>query len=261
VAYYVHIVSTQTGTQAIDRAAEILVRVVDRDEPWRVGELADATGLPRSTTSRLVRALERHGLVQREATGGALRAGPVLLRFAQSSAGGLDLVGLADEHLRRLADESGESVNLAVPTGGGVEQVAQVDSRYLLGATNWVGRRVPYHASALGKVFLAYGAAVLPSGALAALTPQTITDRAQLRDELARVRERGFATTVDELEPGLVALAAPVFGADGTVVAGISVSGPAARLSPAVRDVAPLVMREAADLSVRLGHRHREGAG
>src|ERR1700757_5244362 len=104
----------ETGTQAIDRAAELLVRVVESPRPLGVGELAERSGLPRSTTSRLVGALERRGLVQ---CAGDRRVvpGPVLLRFAHrdSSRG---LVELAAPALRSLAALSGETINLGVPT-------------------------------------------------------------------------------------------------------------------------------------------------
>ncbi|MGZ4291439.1 MAG: helix-turn-helix domain-containing protein [Gaiellaceae bacterium] len=131
----------ETGTQAIDRAAELLVRVVESHRPLGVGELAADTGLPKSTTSRLVGALERRGLVQR-AGDRRVAPGPVLLRFAHrdSSAG---LVELAAPALRALATLSGETINLGVPTPLGVEHLAQEDSRHFVGGTNWVGRRVP----------------------------------------------------------------------------------------------------------------------
>ena len=130
------------------------------------------------------------------------------------------------------ARRPGETVNLGVPRDGGlVEQIAQVDSRYLIGGTNWVGLAVPLHCAALGKVLLAFGAAELPEGRLEQRTDRTITSRAALAADLAAVRERGYAVTVEELEPGLVAVAAPVFADGGTAVGALSVSGPASRLT------------------------------
>lgn len=246
--------ATQTGTQAIDRAAELLVRLVESDDGFRPGELATATGLPKSTASRLLRALERHRLVQRDLDGGSLRPGPVLVQYARRYAAVPDLVTLTQPALDRLAQRSGETVNLAVPTAAGVEQVAQVDSRYLIGVQNWVGLRVPYHASALGKVFLAFRTVPFPSTPLQRLTPRTITARVALEAELEEVRRRGFATTVEELEPGLLAVAAPVRDAAGAVVAAISVTGPALRLS--VADLGRLggsLVVEADAVSARLG--------
>ena len=242
------------GTQSIDRAAQLLVQVVESAEPPSVGELALAAGLPKSTTSRLVRALERQGLVQRDGTRGTLRPGPVLLRFARRGALDVDLVSLAADALAGLAERSGETVNLAVATPAGVEHVAQLDSRHFIGGTNWMGRIVPFHCTANGKVLLAFGAASLGSAAqLEPLTRRTIVDAGRLERELSAVRKRGYATTVEELEPGLAAVAAPVREPGGSVAAALSVSGPTIRLTPARLDeLARLVIDAAAAISTRL---------
>jgi DNA-binding IclR family transcriptional regulator len=224
--------------------------VVENSEPTSLGALAETTGLPKSTTSRLVRALERQGLVQRA---GGLRPGPVLLRLAQRGVPGTTLVELSDDALRVLADGSGETINLAVPTPLGVEHLAQRDSRHFVGGTNWVGRSVPLHATANGKVFLAHGAAEIPR-TLEPIAPRTITDRARLERELGKIRARGYATAQDELELGLSALAAPVFGATGAVVAALSISGPTIRLSRRrAALLAPALLEQAHALSERLG--------
>ena len=149
------------GSQAVDRAAQLLVRVVESARPLGVGELAETTELPKSTTSRLVAALERQGLLQRDGDRSPVRPGPVLLRFAQGTEPDVTLVDLAEDHLDALAEESGETVNLGVPTPLGVDQLSQRDSRHFIGSTNWVGKRVPYHLTANGKVFLAWGSAGL----------------------------------------------------------------------------------------------------
>ena len=223
-----------TGTQAIDRAAQLLVSVVESTRPPSVGELARRSGLPKSTTSRLVSALERHGLVQRLGDRGRLTPGPVLLRYATRDASSA-LVELAAPSLRRLADASGETINLAVPGVDGVEHLAQEDTAHYVGVTDWVGRKVPFEPAANGKCFLAYAS---PPPA-----------------ELARVRAVGYATSVDELELGLSALAAPVFGPGDEVVAALSISGPTARLtSERIAELAPLLIEEANLLAERLGH-------
>jgi IclR family acetate operon transcriptional repressor len=136
-----------------------------------------------------------------------------------------------------------------------VEQIAQVDSRYMIGGTNWVGLAVPLHCSALGKVLLAFGAAELPPGRLQQRTAKTITTRQGLRAELAAVRDRGYALTDQELEPGLVAVAAPVFADGPAAVAAISVSAPATRLTADQVGVTAARCVAAADaLSAALGH-------
>jgi DNA-binding IclR family transcriptional regulator len=246
------------GTRAIERAAQLLVRIVESDEPETVSGLAETTGLPRSTASRLVAALERQGLVERDGSRGSVRPGPVLVTFARRSVATADLVTACIPAVERLAHATGETVNLAVPAPDGVEQLAQRDSRHFLGSTNWIGRTVPYHASAVGKVFLAYGVAPVPRS-LERLTAHTIVDRKKLARALAEVRARGYATAVEELEPGLWAIAAPLRGGVG-VVGALSISGPTVRLGTGVlEEAAKLVVSEAEAVSGRLqGNRTRE---
>jgi IclR family acetate operon transcriptional repressor len=234
-----------------DRTAHVLALVLER-APRAPAELAAAVGVPERDAEPLVAALERHGLVRRDGSG--IRPGPAALRFARSGVGRADLAEHARPSMRRLADESGETVNLMVPTATGTEAIAQEDGRHLLGATNWIGRDVPDHASAAGKVFLAHGVSRI-APRLERLTPRTLVDRAALAEDLAAVRERGYATLVDELEPGLSVVAAPVFDAGG-VVAALAVSGPTARLPPHRLAVLGRVAIEQADaISERLGHR------
>jgi IclR family transcriptional regulator, acetate operon repressor len=236
-------VAETSGTQAIERAAQLLVRVVESADPPSIGELSEGSGLPKSTTSRLVSALERQGLVQRLGTRGRLRPGPVLLRYASRDAS-QTLVELAAPSLRRLADASGETINLAVPGPDGVEHLAQEDTAHFVGVTDWVGRKVAFELAANGKCFLAFGGANK-------LTP-----------ELRKVRARGYATSIDELEVGLTALAAPVIGDSGDAIAALSISGPTARLtSDRIALLVPLLIEEADVLAARLGHHdHARGA-
>jgi IclR family transcriptional regulator, acetate operon repressor len=243
------------GTQAIDRAAQLLTLVLDSDEPLGVGDLALAAELPKSTASRLLSSLERHGLVRRNGARGKVQAGPAIMRYAHRGVIDRNVVELAQAPLDTLAERSGETVNLAVPGARGVEHLAQVESRHFLGTGQWVGRTVDYHTTAVGKVLVAYGAAELPPGRLRRVAPGTVVDRAALEAEFERVREDAFATAIDELEPGLTALAAPVHGPTGDVIAALSISGPTLRLTPArVAELRPVLTKEACALSARLGH-------
>src|SRR6266704_2596055 len=248
-------VSSPNGTQAVDRAARLLTEVVHAPGSVTFTELAAATGLAKSTTSRLLLALERNGLVRRD-DAGRFRPGEMFVRFAWRGGAEAGLTEVAQAYLDQLGEATGETVNLGVGRDGMVEQIAQVDSGYLIGATNWLGRAVPLHCSAAGKVLLAYGAAKLPAGRLERCTEQSITSKAALEAELAAVLERGYAVIDGELEPGLVAVAAPVRRDGGAVVAALSVSGPGTRLTPPrIADVAAACMAQAHGLSAVLGHR------
>ncbi|MEA2268406.1 MAG: IclR family transcriptional regulator, acetate operon repressor [Solirubrobacteraceae bacterium] len=245
--------ATPVASNPVDRSAHLLSLVLERS-PRAPAELAAALGVGPVELEPLVAALERHGLLQWDGEHALLRPGPGPLRFARSGLGREDLVHLAGPGLRRLADESGETANLMVPTPGGTEAIAQEAGRHLLGATNWIGRDIPDHASAAGKVFLAHGAAGVPAR-LQAFTSRTIVDRPALEADLAAVRDRGYATLVDELEDGLAVVAAPVFDAGGRVVAALAVSGPTARLpGHRLALLGRVTIEQAHALSVRLGY-------
>lgn len=246
------------GTTAIDRGAELLVRVLESEQPVALTELASASGIPKSTASRLVSALERQGLIEQDGERGRLRPGPAILRVAERSLLERSVVDLASSSMDELAVASGgETINLAVPTRHGVEHVAQVDSRHFLGAGQWVGRQVDFQTTAVGKVFMAFGRASLAAlgDALGDEEATPITVSRRLRSELDIVRREDFATAVDELEPGLAAIAAPVRGAGGQVVAALSISGPTMRMTPQrIAELKPVLIEEARTLSRRLGN-------
>jgi IclR family acetate operon transcriptional repressor len=251
--------SLELGAQSIDRAARILVRLVESDDVVTLASLMEETRLPKSTAARLLRALERNGLAQRR-PGGGFRPGPVLVDYARRDTAIGDLATLALPFLERLEAMTGETVNVAIPTPTGVARLAQVDSHHPLGAGNWVGRRIPSHASSMGKVFMAFGAAQPPFGRLARLGPNTITSIPDLLAELEQVRRNGYATTWEELEAGLCSAAAPVRGARGTVIAAISVSAPTVRTSrERLGELARHVVETADALSDQLRNHKQEG--
>jgi IclR family transcriptional regulator, acetate operon repressor len=246
--------SNPNGTQAVDRAARLLSEVVHAADPVTFTELTAVTGLAKSTTSRLLLVLERNHLVRRDDHGRFL-PGEMFVSYAWRGGADASLIAVAQPFLDRLAKATGETVNLGVATGPSVDAIAQVDCAYLIGGTNWVGRPVPLHASGLGKVLLAYGAATLPPGELERCTEKTITGSAALRAEFAAVRARGYAVTDEELEAGLIAFAAPVFRYDGAVLAAMSVSAPTSRATAEMTaNAVRHCMEEAAALSAALGY-------
>jgi DNA-binding IclR family transcriptional regulator len=246
---------------AVDRGADLLVRVLEAEGPVALTDLASASGIPKSTASRLVSALERRGLVEQDGERGRLRPGPAILRVAERSMLERNIVELAGPALDALSEASGETINVAVPTRHGVEHLAQVDSRHFLGTGQWLGRTVDYHCTAVGKVFLAFGRAPIGDEPLTRYAPYTITDPELLRADLETVRRTQVATAVDELEPGLAAMAAPVRGARGDVVAALSITGPTLRMTAArIHELRAVLIDEAQKLSRRLGHREENAA-
>lgn len=242
------------GTQAIDRAAQLLALVVQADEPISFTELADETGLARSTTSRLLAALERHHLLERDGNG-AYISGPLFALYAARHDPWSQVARLAEPILEKIGAETGETVNLAVPRSHTVVHIAQVNATYVLGARDWLQVPVPPHCSALGKVLYSFGCLELPEGALEQLTSHSLATPAALRSEIATIRRRGYATAREELEIGLDAVAAPVHGRDGNVIAALGVSGPSARLRGQLDEVGRLLIEHGSALSQLLRRR------
>jgi IclR family transcriptional regulator, acetate operon repressor len=240
------------GTQAVDRAAALVDLVVRADDPVSFTELSDRTGLARSTTSRLLAALERTDLVERD--GGGYVAGPLFALHAAVHDPWPQIARIARPVLEAIGERTGETVHLGVARGQGVVHVGQVESTFLLSARDWNQVDVPPHCSALGKVLYAYDLLPLPVGRLEQRTDRTIGTRDALTAELEKIRRQRYAVTVDELETGLSAIATPVAGRDGVMCA-LGVSGPTARLQDRVDQTSRLLIEQAGVLSALLGSR------
>ncbi|MGB9594124.1 MAG: IclR family transcriptional regulator [Anaerolineae bacterium] len=248
------------SVQSVERAIAIL-QAFSRERPERgVSELARELGVHKSTVYRLLATLERRGLVARNPETERYRLGLELLTLAAQVVEHMDVREIARPHLRDLSERCQETVNLAVLHEGQVMDLEQfappVRSVKNIG---WVGRRMPPHCTAAGKVLLAH----LPPDKLERflqshldrLTPRTITDPARLREELDRVRAQGYATAEEELEDGLNALAAPIHDHTGAVVAAVSLAGPAFRVPPVVfPQLAALLLETCARISAELGY-------
>lgn len=237
-----------SGTQAVDRAALLVSMVVRATQPLGFADVADACGLPKSTVSRLLTALERTDLLERDESGGYL-AGPLFRHYATNHDALGELARIAEPVLEAVSSDTGETVNLGVVRGDRVVHVAQVASRYLVGARDWTQVDVPVHTSALGKVLYAHGVLQRPAGRLERLTDRTLTTAAELERSLERVRTVGYATTVDELETGLTGVAVPVREVDGGVLAALGISGPTQRLEGRLVPLGRLLTTHAAQLT------------
>ena len=250
--------------QSVDRALTIL-KLLAADGELGVTEIAGLLGVHKSTASRLLGTLETHGLVEQIPDRGRYRLGVGVLRLAGATRSRLDIVRESRPVTGPLAAKLGETVNIVILSGSETLYLDQVAGTSALQIHNWIGRRNPVHATANGRVLLAFATAAeadavfaaigTPSGRLRALTAHTITDRGALARTLEVVKRDGYAVAVDELEIGLTAVAAPIRGADGSVIASLSVSGPSFRLDVArIPVVADAVRGAAADVSERMGY-------
>jgi DNA-binding IclR family transcriptional regulator len=249
------------GLQSVSRALRALELIAEAGE-LGVTELGRRLDVHKATASRLVATLAERGLVERDPTSERYRLGFGLIRLAGAAIAGLDLVRTAHPILEDLAERTRETVNLGVLSGGDVVYVDQVAGTHSIVSVSWVGRGTPLHCTSNGKTLLAWmdeeGRDRLLAAPLARLTDSTIVDPNVLRTQLQEVRARGYAQTLEELEEGLNAVAAPVRQADGQVVAALSVSGPAFRMRPVdLPRVGRLAMEAASSISRRLGHVER----
>lgn len=253
--------SPPSGTvQSVDRAVRVL-EILARDGDVAVTEIAREIGVHPSTASRLVAALVAHDLVEQPSGRGKYRLGVGLLRLAGATASRLDVSTQAQPVCDALAAELDETTNVAIISGDVAINVCQAQGSTHVAAQNWVGQRTVLHATSSGKVLLAYlcdqELDLVLDGQLERFTRRTFTCPGELRKELQGIRERGWACAVEEYEEGLNAVAAPIRAHDGSVVAAISASGPAYRLSEdRFPEASSAVARAAAEVSRRLGYHH-----
>ncbi|MEO8198948.1 MAG: IclR family transcriptional regulator [Gemmatimonadota bacterium] len=254
--------SRPTGTQAVARAFSILGAFGDANPEWGLADLSRSLGLTRTTTLRLLSALEREGMVSRYGVAGAYRLGPRAIELGALAQRSNTLHDAAHGELELLAHETGETTSLEVLVGSDVLILDEVQGRHKLSPAPVIGARWPAHAASTGKVLLAArrrGEGLIHEEAPAAaplirLTPSTITSRARLNAELDRVSEQGFAIAVEELEDGYVAVGAPVRNHQGHIVAAISVGGPLPRFGPdRLNELVGPVRQCAERISRRLG--------
>jgi len=242
--------------QAVDRALRLLDLMANGSPHVGVSELARATGWSKAVVFRLLRTLEAHGYVARDDTRRYM-LGTKPLELAGAVLRRSELHQVARPALLTLAERTGESVVLTAPTAGGVICLDTVDSPQQLRASFRIGRVIPWHAGAAGKLHLAYLPAHQADAILARplrrFTERTVTDPERIREDLTRIRGQGYAFTVGELDPGVAAISVPVLNWRGEMVAAVSLGGPASRFT---EDRLPGLLREvqraAEAISVRL---------
>jgi DNA-binding IclR family transcriptional regulator len=224
-----------------------------------LGEIASTAKLPPSTVHRLLHTLHQMGYVVQNQTTGHYALGETVLLLGRKAELQRDVRQIARPSLEELAQVTGETVNLTTVVENAVVQLDHVDSLNMLKVTWDSGQRFPIHASASGKVFLAFlpdaeRERILGSIQLHPFTKRTIVDIKKARAGLNLIRERGYALDDAEREEGVRCVAAPVFNSEGTVIAAVSISGPSTRLSLARLDtLAARAKRTARAISASLG--------
>jgi IclR family KDG regulon transcriptional repressor len=224
------------NVRAVERAMQIL-SAFDSEHPEQgVSEIAQTTSLPKATAHRIIMTLFNSGFLERTADGEKFRLGLQMVGLGLGALRRLDVRRAAQPYMQRLVDKFEESCTLGVFDRGQVLYVEVVHSNHSLTIAARVGRHLPAHCTASGKVLLAFlpPEVVEPvlSAPLATYTGKTITSPERLREELRMVRQRGYALADEELEMGIWAISAPIWDINRNVLAAMSIPFPTNRLDP-----------------------------
>lgn len=240
---------------AVARISAVLDCFSDSEQPLTLGEVSRGSGLPKTTTWRLVKELIEHGFLEHEGDG--LVLGLRFFELGERTRRPRSLRRLTWEHMERLRQRTGHTVHLAVMGDRDVVYIEILPSRTTPRMPSRVGGRVPAHATAVGKALLAFDDAdaterVIGEG-LEQVGPATIVEPERLRQELRQVRTSGIAVEREESAAGVTCVAAPLLVGDGPAIAALSVSGPCGQVdeaaaAAALRDATQRLRREATRL-------------
>ena len=238
----------------VERAATVLFELADAGGELGTNELARRLEISPSTVSRLLATLAGSELVEHVPESGRYRLGRGLLRLGNAALARLDLRGVARPRLLALSSETSETVTLSAPGERDAVTVDFVQSPASVQSVARIGRPSVAHATATGKIMLAFGGHVPASAPLEAYTARTITDPGRLAAEVEQVRDQGYARAAGEREEDLNAIAAPVLDHRGELAAIVGVQGPASRFDPAAMHAAlPALLATAGAISEALG--------
>ena len=248
------------GTQSVLRAVALLKCFDDENPEWNLTDLSRTLDLNKTTVFRLLSALESENLIARRDGGESYILGPEILVMAGFALRNIDLRSTARPFLEQLAESSGETASLEIVSGDEMLIIDEIVGGYLVSGVRSLGTRWPLHGTSTGLAILSTWPTVKRESylrrELEAITSFTTTERPALRELLNRFACQGYAVSDEMLEPGLVAIGAPLFNHDGQVEAAISIYGPKNRLDEKrILTVSSQVRDAAHNVSKKLGHR------
>lgn len=252
--------TTPSPVQVLDRSLKLL-KVVAADNGATLSELASNTGMATSTVHRLLTSLANHGMVSHDPETGAWTVGAGAFVIGNGFLPFRKLGVIGRPFLQRLMEESGETANIGIIDDGDVVFIAQIECHAPMRAFYRVGRRGPIHASGIGKAIVSTWPdsrirTMLADKTLAQFTERTLHTLPTLLRDINRIRSRGWAADDGEHTSGMRCLAAPIFDEYGEAIAGISISGPAARITQEkLSTLGPIVLKVADELTSAVGGR------
>lgn len=238
--------------RAVERALDVLLCFV-KEKELSLTELAQRTSLHKSTVHRLLASLEHKGFVTRDPVTEKYRLGLRIWELSANLLRGDDPASILLPEMERLRDQLGETVSLYIRDGLDRIRIQAVQSLQAIRRVAPLGVRLPLYVGASSKVLVAFGEPDLVNKVLADPSCPPALNKEQFRQQLADIRRLGYATSVEEREPGAAAVAVPVFGRSGKLVAALCVSGPSNRMTlDVMREQAPHVMEAARRMSSML---------
>lgn len=247
--------------QSVDRALHILTLISTKKEGYGVTEISNKIDLNKTSVYRMLSTLVRHGLVEQDAETEKYKLGYKVLELSSTLLESIDLRAEAKAYLKELSRFTNEVIHLVVYNRGEIVYIEKLEGNETLRTHSKVGARAPVHCTSLGKAILAFLPAsevikVIERKGLSKHTDKTITDKEVLINQLAAIREQGYAAEFEENEPGINCIAAPIFDYSGKVVAAVSISGPAMRMtSETMNELKDNLMDIGKKISTRLGYR------
>jgi DNA-binding IclR family transcriptional regulator len=231
--------------RAVERAMDILLCFVDVKE-LSLTEISIKVALHKSTVHRLLASLEGKGFILRDGATEKYRLGFRLWELSANLIQSDDMGVVLLPEMERLRDQVGETISLYIRDGDERVRVQAVQGNQAIRRVAPVGARMPLFVGASSKVLLAYAEEALQNRVLNAANITSGLDRNTIVQMLADTRKLGFATSIEEREPGAAAVSAPIFGRDGKLMASLAVSGPANRLTQSkMLELVPSIMEAA----------------
>jgi IclR family transcriptional regulator, KDG regulon repressor len=246
--------------QSVDRALQIITIVSTRKDGFGVTELAEQLNLNKSSIFRLLSTLAAHNFIEQDSETKKYRLGYKYLELSSKLLDSIDIRSEAKPFLKELESITKEVIHLVVYDQGEVIYIEKLEGSETLRTHSQVGKRAPMHCTSVGKVILAH----LPNNELLSIlerkglpkhTENTIVTKEKLFEELVKIKEKGYGTEIEENEPGITCIAAPIFNNRGGIAAAVSISGPTIRMSSTtMNEMKDKIIEVTQKISRRLGY-------
>lgn len=239
--------------RSVQRAIDVLYSFGVKHDRLTLTEISQATGLAKSTTTRILATLEDNQFLEKDHASGKYQLGVQLYFLGHAAGKSIRLKDLSKDSMLRLREQLEETVNLFILEGEHRVCIEQFESLQSVKHMIQIGEQLPLTIGASGKVFLAYQDATFIDHLMN--KQQMVKTKAALKEELLKITANQYADSIEEREPGTSAAAAPIFGMEGNLIGVLSISGPAYRFNPSeINHVEKYLLEAAMEISVNMGY-------